>query len=54
MNLVLILVRALVAAACVAVVVIARTTVGWPNLLTMLGALLVLLAVLAAYNRRHR
>ncbi|PZG13886.1 DUF6903 family protein [Nonomuraea aridisoli] len=46
--------RTLVAAVCVAVVVIARTTVGWGSLAIMLCALLVLLVVLASYNRRFR
>jgi hypothetical protein len=50
----LVAVRALVAAACVAVVVIARTTAGWGNLLVMLAALAGLLALLASYNRRFR
>lgn len=46
--------RALVAAACVTLVVTARTTVGWGDLLLMLAALAGLLALLAAYNRRFR
>lgn len=50
----LVTVRTLVAAACVTLVVTARTTVGWGNLLVMLGALAGLLALLASYNRRFR
>ncbi|TDE36142.1 hypothetical protein E1295_35560 [Nonomuraea mesophila] len=46
--------RTLVAAGCVAVVVAARSTVGWGNLAIMLVALAGLLAVLASYNRRFR
>ncbi|MGW0710166.1 DUF6903 family protein [Streptomyces sp. NPDC002643] len=46
--------RTLVAAACVALVVTARTTVGWGDLLLMLAGLAGLLALLAAYNRRFR
>ncbi|MBF8187331.1 hypothetical protein ITP53_16640 [Nonomuraea sp. K274] len=46
--------RTLVAAVCVVVVVVARTTVGWGSLAIMLCALAGLLAVLAAYNRRFR
>ncbi|MEU1181182.1 hypothetical protein ABZ464_26760 [Streptomyces sp. NPDC005820] len=46
--------RTLVAAACVALVVTARTTAGWGHLLVMLAGLAGLLALLAAYNRRFR
>jgi hypothetical protein len=46
--------RTLVAAGCVAVVVAARTPVGWGNLALMLAGLAGLLAVLASYNRRWR
>ncbi|MER5185009.1 hypothetical protein ABT009_43170 [Streptomyces sp. NPDC002896] len=46
--------RTLVAGACLTLVVIARTTVGWGNLLVMLAALAGLLALLASYNRRFR
>ncbi|WP_149830375.1 DUF6903 family protein [Streptomyces tailanensis] len=46
--------RTLVAAVCLALVVTARTTVGWGSLLTMLAGLAGLLALLAAYNRRFR
>ncbi|MFG2025328.1 DUF6903 family protein [Streptomyces sp. NPDC048825] len=46
--------RTLVAAACLTLVVTARTTVGWGNLLVMLAALAGLLFLLAAYNRRFR
>lgn len=46
--------RTLAAAACVALVVSARTTVGWGHLLVMLAGLGGLLALLASYNRRYR
>ncbi|GAA1634590.1 hypothetical protein GCM10009733_034500 [Nonomuraea maheshkhaliensis] len=46
--------RTIIAAVCVAAVVVARTTVGWGSLAIMLGALAVLLGVLASYNRRFR
>ncbi|MBC9731098.1 DUF6903 family protein [Streptomyces sp. TRM68367] len=46
--------RTLVAAVCLTLVVIARTTVGWGHLLVMLAALGGLLALLASYNRRFR
>ncbi|MEU1518718.1 hypothetical protein ABZ490_42380 [Streptomyces sp. NPDC005811] len=46
--------RTLVAAACVALVVTARTTVGWGHLLVMLAGLAGLLTLLALYNRRFR
>jgi hypothetical protein len=46
--------RTLVAAACLALVVTARTTAGWGDLLVMLAALAGLLALLASYNRRFR
>jgi hypothetical protein len=46
--------RTLVTAACITLVVVARTTVGWGDLMLMLGALAGLLAGLAAYNRRFR
>ncbi|WP_033322864.1 DUF6903 family protein [Streptomyces yerevanensis] len=46
--------RTLVAAACLTLVVTARTAVGWGNLLVMLAALAGLLVLLAAYNRRFR
>ncbi|MEI5522994.1 hypothetical protein WB401_05420 [Streptomyces brasiliscabiei] len=46
--------RTLLAAVCVALVVAARTTVGWGSLLVMLAALAGLLALLASYNRRFR
>ncbi|MER5226332.1 DUF6903 family protein [Streptomyces flaveus] len=46
--------RTLVAAACLTLVVTARTTVGWGNLLVMLAALAGLLVLLAVYNRRFR
>lgn len=46
--------RTLVAAACLTLVVIERTTVGWGHLLVMLAALAGLLALLASYNRRFR
>ncbi|MEV0616798.1 hypothetical protein AB0I81_26005 [Nonomuraea sp. NPDC050404] len=50
----LVTVRTLIAAVCVAVVVSARTPVGWANLAIMLAGLAGLLAVLASYNRRWR
>ncbi|MER5428493.1 hypothetical protein [Streptomyces sp. NPDC002588] len=50
----LVTVRTLGTAACIALVVTARTTVGWGHLLLMLAALAGLLALLAAYNRRLR
>ncbi|WP_460062773.1 DUF6903 family protein [Streptomyces sp. YKOK-I1] len=46
--------RTLVAAACVALVVTARTTVGWGHLLVMLAGLAGLLTLLTVYNRRFR
>lgn len=46
--------RALVTAACLTLVVVARTTVGWGHLAVMLAALAGLLAVLTSYNRRFR
>jgi hypothetical protein len=45
---------AVVAAACIAVVVAARPTVGWDHLAAMLAGLGVLLLLLATYNRRFR
>ena len=50
----MVIVRALLAAACVLAVVVARPTVGWAHLAVMLGALGVLLLLLASYNRRFR
>ncbi|RMB80748.1 hypothetical protein CTZ28_38450 [Streptomyces shenzhenensis] len=50
----LVTVRTLVAAACVALVVIERSTVGWGHLGVMLLALAGLLLLLASYNRRFR
>jgi hypothetical protein len=41
-------------AACVTVVVVWRTTVGWGSLLVMLAALAGLLVLLASYNRRFQ
>ncbi|MEV0830273.1 DUF6903 family protein [Nonomuraea rubra] len=46
--------RTLVAAVCVAVVISARTPIGWGELALMLAGLGGLLAVLASYNRRWR
>ncbi|AXG81792.1 DUF6903 family protein [Streptomyces paludis] len=46
--------RTLLAAGCLALVVMARTTVGWGNLLVMVAGLGGLLALLATYNRRFR
>jgi len=53
-SVLLVSVRTLVAAGCVAVVVAARATVGWGNLLAMLAGMAGLLVLLAAYNRRFR
>lgn len=39
---------------CVVTVIVAQQTTGWLNLLVMLGALAVLIAMLALYNRRFR
>ncbi|GGJ48545.1 DUF6903 family protein [Streptomyces brasiliensis] len=50
----LVAVRTLVAAACVALVVIERSTIGWGHLGVMLLALAGLLMLLASYNRRFR
>lgn len=46
--------RTVAVAACVTVVVVARTTVGWGSLLVMLAALAGLLVLLASYNRRFQ
>ncbi|MEW1718174.1 hypothetical protein [Streptomyces sp. NPDC093109] len=46
--------RTVLAALCLALVVTARTTVGWGHLLVMAAGLAGLLALLAAYNRRFR
>lgn len=46
--------RTAFAAACVAVVVIVRPSVGWGSLLVMLAALGGLLGLLATYNRRFQ
>jgi hypothetical protein len=46
--------RALIAPAAIAAVIVARTTVGWGSLAVMLIALLVLLALLADYNRKYK
>ncbi|MPY58740.1 hypothetical protein FNH08_16685 [Streptomyces spongiae] len=46
--------RTVVAAACLTLVVVARTTVGWGHLALMLAGLAGLLALLASYNRRFR
>lgn len=46
--------RAALALACVVTVVVARPTVGWAYLAVMLGALAVLLLLLAGYNRKFR
>ncbi|MFE4690197.1 DUF6903 family protein [Streptomyces sp. NPDC056749] len=50
----LVTVRTLIAAACVALVVVERGTIGWGHLAVMLVALAGLLALLASYNRRFR
>ncbi|WP_392673281.1 DUF6903 family protein [Streptomyces sp. LN785] len=47
-------VRTLVAAACVALVVVERKTIGWGHLGVMLLALAGLMALLASYNRRYQ
>jgi hypothetical protein len=46
--------RTVVVIACVTVVVVARTTVGWGSLQLMLAALAGLLVLLAVYNRRFQ
>ncbi|MFC4502618.1 MULTISPECIES: DUF6903 family protein [Streptomyces] len=46
--------RVLVTAACLTLVVTARTTVGWGHLAAMLAGLAGLLVLLASYNRRFR
>ncbi|WP_229070674.1 hypothetical protein [Actinoplanes sp. DH11] len=46
--------RTLTALACVVVVVLARPAPGWGRLAVMLGALAVLLLLLAGYNRKFR
>ena len=46
--------RAVAAAACIAAVVTAQSTVGWGSLAVMLVGLAGLLALLASYNRRFR
>lgn len=45
---------ALVFVVCVATIVIANQTTGWPNLIAMLLALAGLIGLLAAYNRKYR
>lgn len=47
-------VHAVVFIAAITTIIIAQQTTGWPQLLTMLGALAVLIAQLALFNRRHR
>ncbi|MFF5075732.1 DUF6903 family protein [Actinoplanes sp. NPDC000266] len=54
MNILLVTLRIVVALACVVAVIVVRPSVGWGSLAVMLGALLVLLALLASYNRRFR
>ena len=46
--------RTLTALACVIAVVLARPVPGWGRLAVMLGALAVLLLLLAGYNRKFR
>ncbi len=46
--------RTLTALACVVAVVLARPIPGWDRLAVMLGALAVLLLLLAGYNRKFR
>lgn len=48
------LVHAVVFIAAITTIVVAQQTTGWPQLLTMLGALAVLIVQLAVFNRRHR
>lgn len=43
-----------VAVACVLIVIVNQQTVGWPNFLAMMAALLGLIVLLALYNRRYR
>ena len=49
-----VVIRTLVALACVAVVVFARVTTGWADLAVMLAALAGLLLLLARYNAKYR
>ncbi|MCK2023682.1 hypothetical protein KZC52_12155 [Microbacterium sp. kSW2-24] len=46
--------HAVVFVAAITTIIVAQQTTGWPQLLTMLGALAVLIAQLAIFNRRHR
>lgn len=48
------LLSAIVFVASVWVVIVNQQTVGWPNLLAMLGGLGVLIGMLALYNRKYR
>ncbi|MFK0403071.1 MULTISPECIES: DUF6903 family protein [Microbacterium] len=48
------IVHAVVFVAAITTIIVAQQTTGWPQLLTMLGALAVLIAQLAIFNRRHR
>lgn len=48
------IIHAVVFVAAIATIIIAQQTTGWPQLLTMLVALAVLIAQLALFNRRHR
>ncbi|WP_306208066.1 DUF6903 family protein [Actinoplanes sp. RD1] len=54
MNALLVTLRIVVALACVAAVIVLRPSTGWGALAGMLAALVVLLALLAEYNRRYR
>ncbi len=53
-GLVIGLLAAVVFIVCVGIVIVGQQTVGWLNLAAMLGALGVLIAMLALYNRRYR
>ncbi|MEU4426704.1 hypothetical protein AB0F81_39300 [Actinoplanes sp. NPDC024001] len=46
--------RIVIAISCVVTVLLARPSVGWGNLAVMLVALVVLLGLLAEYNRKYR
>ncbi|MFF7293582.1 DUF6903 family protein [Microbacterium sp. NPDC008134] len=48
------IVHAVVFVAAITTIIVAQQTTGWPQLLTMLGALAVLIAQLAIFNRRHK
>ena len=48
------LIATVLVVACLVVVVVNQRTVGWPNLLAMLAALGVLIALITVYNRSFR